>query len=240
MVAWVGLTMGIATLAAALHYFGRSLLTSEWTWGTLFIPWAFVASWLVGRSSRMGVRARPLTRQALAITDAPLLDELLGEAHPEALIDGRPSRITPPLAALALWLAPLTVVVALQRMPEVRLGDGLCGYGTWPLGFRMGDARVTACTAPDGVRHGRFVGDAGSWNTSSNIAVEGTFFRGAAEGAFVFRDRCGVVRATGLVADGRPDVLKGWRFFDATGAPRSVDDARAAAQEILAVGADCP
>lgn len=235
--AWLAQLVVIAGSAALFAVALPRVTLFETLWGIFFLPWAFLAAWLFGRAHSSGVRARLVTRDAIGVTGAPHLAEVLGSSKPGALVDRTASRLAPPPAQLALWLLPLGVVVALARAPTVRQGDGACGYGSWPLGYRHGAARADACLAPDGERHGPFRGGPGSWNTSSNVAVEGAFWRGSPDGEFTFRDPCGTVRAIGRFDRGRPKGA--WRFFDERGAPSSPLDADAARMALLQAGADC-
>ena len=146
---WASLLALAVALGGLWHWLAVDVALYEVQWGLLFLPWALAASVALGHSERTGLRAVRVSATALRVTGAPHLAEVFAVDHPAALVDAPTSRLAPRPRALALWLVPLTLALLLPNVPSPRLGGGACAYGSYPLRFRSGVARVTAQRASE-------------------------------------------------------------------------------------------
>jgi hypothetical protein len=177
--------------------------------GALFVPLVLAWAALERRSTLGPARARSMGDALLLSGDPRLAHALL-----ERVGTSTPAR--PPLWELAGWALPALVAVVLARTEPPAPLEVPCTWGTYPLAFRQGSARVVGCHLGNGMRHGRVEGGPGAWNTGSALAFAGAWRFDEPHGPVTFLDRESRVRVTGTFRRGAEVGV--WRTVDEGGA----------------------
>lgn len=199
----------VGVAAALLAWTGGPTLHSPVS-GALFVPLALAWVALERRSVRGPARALVRGDVVVWSGDPELVRALVKRAP--ALTAAPSSR----LVELSAWLLPVVVVVVLVWTPPLEPLGQPCTWGTYPLSYRSGAARVWGCKLPNGSRHGVWHGEHGAWSSSSSIGYDASFWFGEWHGdaELVTAGQTGLT-ARGRYRLGRP--VGQWTTTDARG-----------------------
>jgi len=202
---------------AAVLYLVPVLALYDRKWGILFAPWAILAALLADETPLAGIRIRAFSAEVWRIHGAPAFADAMRKDHPDRVVADAMVPFRPP--GLELWAlgAPVILVAISILGPRLERFPLECPYGTYPLSYRSGLARIIGCRAPDGSAHGHSRGGAGAWNSHLHSpGSSGTWWFGQPHGEFAFLDEKDRVRAQGRFVFSQPRGR--WQLLDEWGA----------------------